>query len=612
MLKFTSGLSCGLVALGMALWAAPVALAQARVDESVVRQSLHVNPDAGDDANDGTSARKPLRTLTAAMAKIAGKPTKISLHPGVYREYVQVPVGTDVLVVEATKPGQAVLSGSDVYDAWTPDVDATFVHAWGQAWGLGNENAWWGSTPLNRRREMLHVDGKRMVQVCDEQGGPVEPASLKPGQFTVTDASPGKPGVIRLRPADGVVLSAARVEVSVRGVQTGYAQDSRPLLDIPNRSNVVLRGLRVQHVAGYIKFGGAIQFGGYEPRTYDTMPRNILVDDCEAIGNNGIGMEIINCRDVTVRDSRFNDNGSRGAGSIQVGIEQERTPGVAVAPRNFLYEDCQFNDNNWRTVGTWGDMNDSAGFKMFGQNIDGYTFLRCQFNRNLANGFWQDYGGSNVTLDRCIMEENRGGKAGGYGALNEMTRGPFTIKDSVIRNNGNSGFISSGAPNVTLENNRIYYNCQDSQFNGQRLYGHEIKINSDAGRDGADFAFGLVGWRIVGNTLASFGNPFGKGSILFVGGNDFPNGRTCAAEFANEIISEGNTFSKDNVEKDYFPGEKVMYSLTAANGPPDVDLATWQQVQNAHGRQDQKSTFVYPIDLSHVPDPTAPTAPAGN
>jgi hypothetical protein len=581
------------------------AMAQASIDESKVAQTLHVAADhrAAKDTNPGTAAA-PLKTLSAAIAKAGDRPTKVLLAPGDYREYVQVPRGDALLVLEATEPGRAVLSGSSLYTGWKADADGTFTHDWRFAWGLGNENGWWGSTAFNRRREMVYVDGKRLEQVCDEQGGPIAADQLKPGQFTVTDNA-AAPGSIRVRPPAGVDLATAKVEVAERGVQPGYTQDSRPLLEIFHRGNVVLRGLRVQHVANYIKFGGAIQIGNYEVKEYASLPRNILIENCEAIENNGIGMEIINCRDVTVRRSRFNANGSRGAGSIQLGVEPDKQIGVAVGPRNFLYEDCQFNDNNWRTIGTWGDMNDAAGYKMFGHNIDSYTFVRCQFNRNIANGFWQDYGGSNVTLDRCLIEENRGGKAGGYGALNEMTRGPFTLKDSVVRNNGNSGFISSGAPNVALERNHIYYNGVDTVFNGQRLYGHEIKINSDTGRDSADFKFGLVGWRMVGNTIASIGNPVGKGSLFVLGGPDFPNGRTCAAEFANEIVSDNNTFSKDNLEKDYFPGEKVMYSLTAANGPPDIDLATWQQVENAHGRQDQNSKFVYPIDLSNVPDPTA-------
>lgn len=601
---FTAKSLVGICSIAILVSARPV-LAQSHIDESAVKQVLHVDAAAktASDSNPGT-AESPLKSLSGAVKRAVGKPTRILIHAGVYREYVKVEEGSDILILESVRPGAAILSGSEVYDQWTKDSSGVLSHAWSKSWGLGNENGWWGSTAYNRRREMVFVNGQRMQQVCDEQGKPVETSRLNPGEFTVQDAAEAEPGKIWLNPPAAAQLQPGSIEVTERGVDSGYTIASRPLLEVAAHSNLILRGLVVRHCANYIKFGPAVHLIGGFPKDADRLPSNVLVENCLITQNNGIGMEISNYRDVTVRHSQFNENGERGAGSVQVGNEPEHTPGTVVKPRNYLFEDCQFNSNNWRMVGTWGDMNDSAGFKMFGQNINGYTFLRCQFNRNLANGFWQDYGGSNVVLDHCIAEENRGGAAGGYGVLNEMTRGPFTLRHCLIRNNGNSGFISSGAPGVVLENNVICYNSQDVKFNDQRLYGHEIKINSDTKRGDGDFQFSLKGWTLTGNVLASFGNPIGKGSIFMIGGEDFPSGRSAAAEFASEIRSDGNTFSKDDVEKDYFPGRKVMYSLTAKNGPPDIDLPTWQQQKNEHGLQDGHSKFAYPLDLSKAPDPT--------
>ncbi len=575
-------------------------------DETAVTLILHVdagNP-AATDQQSGTTPAQPLKSISAAVAKAAGSPARIVIYPGTYREYVLIGGGDQVLVLEAAKPGTVVISGSDVLSGWQRDGDV-LRHDWPHAWGLGNENSWWGSTAYNRRREMVFCDNRPLLQVCSDSGAAVPVAQLKDGEFTVADAANGSPGTIWMRPGPGVAVDKMQIEVAVRGCASGYTNDSRPLLEIQGHSNVVLRGLTVQHTANYIKFGPAISFFGGYPGSADRLPSGVLVEDCLVRWNNGIGMEISNYRDVLVRRSRFDDNGERGAGSVQVGTEAEKRVGVTVAPRNFRFEDCSFDNNNWRMVGTWGDMNDSAGFKMFGQNIDSYTFLRCRFARNLANGFWQDYGGSKVVLDRCLIEDNRGGKAGGYGVLNEMTRGPFTITRSVIRRNGNSGFISSGAPQVHLLDSYIYHNAQDVQHAGQRLYGHEIKINSDTQRDSADFVFSLQGWVIRGCTLASFGNPTGKGSIFMISGGTFPSGRAPAAEFANEITADGNTYSKDDKERDYFPGRKVMYSLAAKEGAPDMDLAAWQAVANRHGCQDAASRFLYPVDLSQVLDPTA-------
>lgn len=596
-------LTAYIVALGIAAALPSSAHAQADPSKFATEQTLYVDANRANanDDNLGTTPNAPLKTISAAVAKATEKGTRILIAPGQYREYIVVKPGDNALVFEPSAKGDVVVSGSDVFSGWKAVEGGVFTHEWPNAWGLGTENGWWGSTAYNRRREMIFVNGARMTQRCDDAGNAVPSTELKPGEFTVADASDATPGTLWLRPPAGTDVNKASIEVAVRGFDRSLINESRPLMYVEKHSNVSMRGLTFQHCANSIKFAPALNFFGTYPGRYEDLPENVLIEDCAFVENNAIGMEVSNYRNVTVRRSRFNQNGARGGGSVQLGVEADRAP---VGARNFLYEDCQFNENNWRMVGTWGDMNDSAGYKMFGYNIDSYRFVRCQFNRNLANGFWQDYGGSNVTLDHCIAEENRGGGAGGYGVLNEMTRGPFTVRDSVIRNNGNSGFISSGAPNVTLERNAIYYNRKDVMFNGQRLYGHEIRINSDTQRDSADFDFSLKGWKLTGNLIASFGMPIGRGGIFEIGGEKFPNGRTPAEEFAQEVESDYNTFSKDPKEQDYFPGKNILYSFKSAGGSPDIDLATWQKQKNVHGFQDTHSKFTYPPNLSAIKDPT--------
>lgn len=580
-------------------------LAQAHIDEDNAKLTLYVDvasPKASD-TSAGTQA-SPLKTISAAVIKAGSQNARILIAPGDYREYVTVPSGDNLLIFQAGVPGKVIVSGADIYKDWKPVENGVYSHPWFHDWGLGNETGWWGSTAYNRRREMVFVNGQRLEQVCDTAGKPVAPGVLREGQFAVADASGGAAGTIWIKPAKGVDVQTAVIEVAERGMQRGVTNDSKPLVQIDAHSNVVLRGMVFQHCANYMKFGPAVSFMGYYPGDYNKLPRNVLVEDCVVVQNNGIGMEISNYRDVTVRRSRFNNNGERGSGSVQVGLEKEKTIGVKVNPRNFLYEDCQFNDNDWRMNGTWGEMNDAAGFKMFGQNIDSYTFVRCQFSRNYANGFWQDYSGSNVVLDHCIAENNLGGASGGYGILSEMSRGPLTLKNCVIRNNGNVGFISSGAPNVTIQDSFLYYNCQDVKYNGQRLHGHELAINSDTQRDSGDFIFGVKGWKLLHNTFASFGDPVGKGYLFHLGGANFPSGRTPQAEFAAEIVSDSNTFSKSPEQGGYFPGRKVMYSPLCKSAEPDMELAAWQTQANTHGRQDARSKFVYPLDMSEVADPT--------
>jgi hypothetical protein len=456
---------------------------------------------------------------------------------------------------------------------------------------------------------MLWVNDERWTQRVTEKGAAVAAADLKPREFTIDEDS----SQVLLHAPAGLDLSTARVEMALRGHDTNhYPQTqaySRPLFKVNDHSNLVLRGLVITRLANAMKFGAALHIEGDQTlKSAAELPRNVLIENCSVTENNAIGMEVNNYINVTVRNSKFNDNGLRGAGMIQVGAEQNTDPKAKeIAPRNYLFEDCEFNSNNWRMAGTWGDMNDAAGFKAFGQCANGLVFIRCSFNRNLANGFWQDYAGSNTVLDRCIMENNSGTGAGGYGALSEMTRGPITIKNSVIRNNTNAGFISSGSPNVTIQDSYLYGNNftpgADNNYHCQ-----EIRMNSDVKRGSGDFEFGLKGWKLTGNTFASRGGNIADkpviGYIFQIGGDAFPDGLAPAAHFAKYVVSENNTFSKNPTDHENGTGKKILYSLDATDNKPNITLEQWQAQVNAHGKQDQKSKFLYPLDLTNVPDPT--------
>jgi hypothetical protein len=67
---------------------------------------------------------------------------------------------------------------------------------------------------------------------------------------------------------------------------------------------------------------------------------------------------------------------------------------------------------------------------------------------------------------------------------------------------------------------------------------------------------------------------------------------------------ENNIFSKNPTDHENGTGHKILYSLDATDNKPNITLEQWQAQTNAHGRQDQKSKFVWPLDLSNVPDPT--------
>ena len=582
-----------------------------KIDESKIVQTFYVAP-TGKGSAAGTLLA-PFGTIQKAVNAAGSKATKIVLADGTYRDYVEVARGDNLLVFEAKNIGKAIVSGADIVKGWKAlaDTPKVFSREWKEKWGLNTENSWWGSTPFNRRREMVYLNEDRLLQRVNAKGDAVAANELKPGEFTIDESA----NRVLVRPPSGVDLNKSTVEMSMRGRDTSfYAQVqawSRPLFKVDHHSNLVLRGIVVKRGAQAMKFGAALHIeGSQESRSGAELPENVFVDRCTVIDNNAIGMEINNYRNVTVRNSDFNDNGERGAGMIQVGAEENADPKTRTfAPRNYLFTNCRFNDNNWRMAGTWGDMNDSAGFKSFGHGGNGLTFIKCQFNGNIANGFWQDYAGSNTFLDRCIAENNSGTSAGGYGVLSEMTRGAITVLNSVIRNNTNAGFISGGSPDVVIQNSVLYGNNFDAARK-DNYWCQEIRMNSDVNRGGGDFSFSLKGWKLVGNTFQSRGGDSdGKpvlGQIFQIGGEKFPDGLSPAAHFAKYVISENNTFSKNPTDHANGTGFNILYSMTAEpkEGKPNVTLEQWQKQSGANGKQDQMSKFVWPLDLSQTPDPT--------
>jgi hypothetical protein len=92
---------------------------------------------------------------------------------------------------------------------------------------------------------MVYINGARQSQRVDDKGGAVAPGDLKDAEFTIDEER----AQVLVRPAGGVDLNTAEVEVSARGRDTGFYTQvqawSRPLFKVDHHSNIVLRGLVV-------------------------------------------------------------------------------------------------------------------------------------------------------------------------------------------------------------------------------------------------------------------------------------------------------------------------------------------------------------------------------
>lgn len=124
------------------------AVAGAEIDESVLAQTVYVDPAKGDDSATGGNRGAPLRTLAAAVdvaAKFleAGQGVRIRLAVGTYREEVTVhrPDAPGApLVIEGEANGRVILTGSDDWsdaDRWQPVEGRPGILSapWPREWG---------------------------------------------------------------------------------------------------------------------------------------------------------------------------------------------------------------------------------------------------------------------------------------------------------------------------------------------------------------------------------------------------------------------------------------------------------------------------------------------
>ncbi|MCD8481440.1 MAG: hypothetical protein LR015_01410 [Verrucomicrobia bacterium] len=77
--------------------------------------------------------------LRAQQDSAAGIGSRIVLHPGVYREIIDITnrVGNMPLTLEALEPGTVTISGSDIFNQWQPvaGMPDVFSHQWTYKFG---------------------------------------------------------------------------------------------------------------------------------------------------------------------------------------------------------------------------------------------------------------------------------------------------------------------------------------------------------------------------------------------------------------------------------------------------------------------------------------------
>lgn len=423
----------------------------AQIDLGSVRATVHVAADAAP-GGDG-SENRPFNTLEAGLRAATttlsrGMPTRVLVHPGVYREGELRPdlgdgeAARTLLVIEGVDPERCVISGSDEYPAgdWTDLGDGLFSHPWPHRWGHFTYR-WGPPQPMGHRREMVFVNGRMLRQVAieryDYEGHKLsvdgqttlawtyreslDPAeALTPGTFGVAE----RQGLLYVRVADPASFRSSRVEAAAR----------RRLLVFENKENLAIRRLTFQHAANDYR-----HFRADGPLTLLGAMRNVLIEDCRFLWNNFDGLPLPqNGSDFTLRrvDASYNGYG-----------------GMAHGASNLLLEDCQTNFNNWR--GHWGDQRswNMGGFKLGSKDIDRVTIRRHTAIGNLCPGLWTDIHPSNVRVEDSVMALNDR-----MGLFFELSNGPHVAERCLIIHNAKEQYVNSIAGVAVLRDSVVYGN----------------------------------------------------------------------------------------------------------------------------------------------------------
>ncbi len=453
-------------AIVLQLFFAVVAMGQASINESTPHHMWYVDAGAGKDTNPGTDA-EPFKTIQRALKDATTQPSKILIHSGVYREYLDIAPGEALLILEATHPGEVSISGADAVNDWQKIENGLLFFPWKNHWRLNGEQAYFpgARTRYNLRREMVFANDFRLTQRCNEDptGSGIAPSELKPGEFTVRENEEK----IYLRLPDGMPPAfgkGGRIEVAVRGYAPGKSpDDGKPLCFVRGRSNLILRGLRFERSCNYIGGNPALSIRSEGTKDTATWAGNILIDRCAFDDNNGCGFGMTLVKNLTFLNCTASRNGERGGGGHCV--------------QNVLIDSCHIDNNGWR-YGPWLLGHDMAGLKFFDGAVEDAWFAarttnlqikRCGFKGNQCFSLWQDFGPTGTVIDSCLFEDSPR-----PAIFQEVTPGPLTVRNTIIRRCGltdepRAAVLVVASPDVRFEGCTIF-DCGSDKLKDSTLF----------------------------------------------------------------------------------------------------------------------------------------------
>lgn len=552
----------------------------ASVDESDITQTLYVDAQYGNDSNAGTSAA-PYATIGKAVA-VAAKNimggTKIIINPGIYREALNLSAWSSQtnsapLIIQAAVPGQAIISGSDVYANWTSNGDGTYSHPWSNSWEYAAlPNGWLGQQPipassacpgsgagcLGLRAEMVYVNG---IPLTQELSGPL----TTKGTFFVTDGNS-----ITIDPPTGTQMSSAEVEVATE----------QSLITADNVQNLVVRGLVFSHSASGIDGGGGVSI---------INGKNFLFDNDQFLWNTWEGLFMFNVTNVTIQNVTANHNGEDGM--------------VLDKIQNLLFQNDNASFNNWRGYEAGFTGWAAAGIKVL--YIHGATINNSAFSDNQTGGVWFDTDNEDILVSNSTFAENLTN-----GVDTEDNEGPLVFQNDFFCQNQSNGIDTlalEGAGGL-YSRNSSYITVDASTFDRNAVAGLYFG-GSNTGRTATNYQTGVV------YSLPVTSNVTMKNNLVVAIGTDadveIPSPYNPIDPWrlsTSTLTSDDNTWYSAGNEPFIIPDAPVLN--TAPTTIADT-LSQWQ----VYSGQDADSASNQPtVNCSIAPPPddtTPPTTPIG-
>lgn len=379
-----------------------------QIDETKITSIIHVDkndPNAADD-NDGSNT-SPLKTIGKALDAAAdsagnGVATKVLIAAGTYREHglYLKKIGNPYLfmntevVIEGEEKGQVIIKGSEVWnDGWTLHENRTYKHEWN--YSISVEKPWGDRGPkqeIATRREMVFVNGYWMKQV-------MQISEMNDNCFYVDETN----DLIYVKVADTIDFESADKEIGLHGDEEDAPWPPVRLFHVPiDKDKVVLRNLTFQH-ANMRLSEATVKVQGWK----------VLIEDCEITWNNGLGINIAACEQVTLRNNIIDNNGGSGI--------------TTWGTKDLTFIGNSTSHNNWR--GHLGLYHSHAigGIKF--HHTTNVLVENHISNNNWAPGLWTDLEILNITYNNCTVKNNYG-----PGFLIEISKDVYLNNCTIERN----------------------------------------------------------------------------------------------------------------------------------------------------------------------------------